>query len=175
MKGARVVEVPGIDAIAPQPDGAEVLVAHGDRLRGAPALADLLPRGEEVHVTLERRLKHLVPVHEVGHERQSLSGERVEPRAEDIGDPAFVDKRSHLTFANGQLGAILDFHVLHGIPGNQNAILGLRVVDDINKLFLQEVLDRHGLGESSFQASCSITDWPGICSQNRTRETDVAN
>jgi hypothetical protein len=53
-----------------QAHGAEVGIAHGDRLRRAPLLVDLLARAEEIDVALERGLEQLVPVLEVGEDGQ---------------------------------------------------------------------------------------------------------
>ena len=131
-----------VDAVAAQAHRAEVLVADGDRVGGAPALVHLLPRGEEVDVALERRLEHLVPVHEVGQDRQGLRVEGVEARAEDVGHAAFVDEHRHLRLANGQLGAVLDLHVLHGEAVGEDAVLRLRPVDDVDELLLEKGFDR---------------------------------
>ena len=46
LEARGIADVPGVDAEAAQADGAEVLVADGDGLGGAPALVDLL-RGEK--------------------------------------------------------------------------------------------------------------------------------
>ena len=145
VEGARIGDMPGIDAVRAQPDHAEVLVADGDRRGGAPALVGLDAAGEEIDVALERRLEHLVPVHEVGEERQRLGVEGVQTRPEDVGHLAFVDESGHLRFADGKLGAVLDFHVLHGVAPGENAVAGLRPVDDVYKLLLQEITKSHGV------------------------------
>ena len=145
----RIGDVPGINAVAADADGAEFLVANGQRIGGAPTLIDLRARGEEINIALERGLEHLVPVHEVGEDRQRLRRERVETGSEDIGHAALIDERAHLRLTNGELGAVLNFHVLHGVPPGQYAIAGLHPIDYVNELFLDEtayqVTDSHDL------------------------------
>ena len=126
-------------------------------LRRAPALVGLQARGEEVDVALERRLEHLVPVHEVGQQRQGLRVQRVEAGAEDVGDAAFVDERRHLRFANGQLAAVLDLHVLHGIAVGEDAVLRFGPLDDVDELFRKEVSQAHDRPLPGARALMSIS------------------
>ena len=80
VEGSRIGQSPRVDAECAQPNRAEILVADGDRLRRAPALIRLQSRGKEVDIALERRLKHLVPVHEVRQQWERVGVERVEAR-----------------------------------------------------------------------------------------------
>ena len=127
-----------------QAHGAEVLVADGDRLRRAPLLVDLLARAEEIDVALERGLEQLVPVLQVGEDRQGLRGELVHAGAEHVGHLALVDEHRHLRFAHGERGAVLDFHVRHREAPGQRAVAGLGPLDDVDELFLDEVHQGHG-------------------------------
>ena len=92
-------------------------------------------RRKEIHVGLERRLERFVPVLQVGQDRQRLRVQRVQPRAKHVGDASFVDEHRHLRFANGELAAVLDLHVLHRIAVGQDAVLRFDPLDDIDELF----------------------------------------
>ena len=135
----------GVDAEAAQADRAEFLVADGDRSRRAPVLVGLQPRGEEVDVGFERRLELLVPVHQVGQQRQGLGVQRVEARAEDVGDAAFVDEHRHLRLAHRELAAVLDLHVLHGIAVREDAVFRFGPVDDVDELLGEKGSNAHGV------------------------------
>jgi len=67
-----------------------------------------------------------------------LGVERVETGREDVRDAAFVDEHSHLRVAHGELAAVLDLHVLHGVTVGEDAIFGFSPLDDINELLRKE-------------------------------------
>ena len=81
-------------------------------------------------------LKGLVPVHQVGENRQRVGAQRVEAGAEDVGDSAFVDEDRHLRIADGELAAVLNFHVFHGIAVGENAVFRFGPLDDIDELLV---------------------------------------
>ena len=136
-------EVVGVDAVAAHTDGAELTVAEGDGVSGAPALVGLHARGEEVDVGLEGRLERLVPIHDVGEEGQGVGVEGVEAGAHDVGDTAFVHEEGHLGIADGELAAVLDLAVLHGVTVREDAILWLGPIDDVDELFGEKVTKAH--------------------------------
>jgi hypothetical protein len=89
-------------------------------------------------------LRSLVPVLQVGQQRQRLRRQLVHAGAEDVGDLAFVDEHRHLRFAHRQAGAVLDFHFSHGkAPGHGLATVVLGPLDDVDELFLDEVHECH--------------------------------
>jgi hypothetical protein len=59
----------------------------------------------------------------------------VQAGAEYVGNLAFIHEGRQLRFADGQLSAVLDLHVLHGITPGQNPIFRLAPLDDIDELF----------------------------------------
>ena len=124
---------------------AKVCIADGDGLGRAPLLVDLLARAEEVHIALERRLKQLVPVFQVGQHRQGLRGELVGTRAKHVGHFAFVDEHRHLRLANDQLATVLDFHARHREAPGERAVALFGPLNNVNKLFLDEVHQSHGV------------------------------
>ena len=134
----------GVDPERAQADRAEFLVANRDRVRRSPVLVRLKARGEEVDVRLERRLKSLVPVLEVGKDRQRMRGESVEARAKNVGNFAFVDEHGHLRVANRQLAAVLNFAVLHGIAVGENSVSGFDPLNNIDELLGNEITKAHG-------------------------------
>jgi hypothetical protein len=136
--------VVGIDTEGAHADDAEFLVADGDRVRRAPLLVELGARREEVEVGLERGFEQLVPVLQVGENRQGLRRQLVHAGREDVGDRAFVDEQRQLRIAHGQAGAVLDFHFRHGKAPGQRAVAGLRPLQDVDELFLDEVHQGHG-------------------------------
>jgi hypothetical protein len=144
VKNLCVGQVVGINAEASQANGAEFLVADGDGIGRAPVLIGLRTRGEKVDVGFERGLEGFVPVLEIGEDRQRLRVQGVEARTERVGDFSFVDEDCVLRVANGELAAVLDFAVLHGVAVGEDAVLGLSPVDDIDKLFGEEIAKAHG-------------------------------
>ena len=55
------------------------------------------------------------------------------------------DEDGHLRIANGQLPAILDLTILHGVPVCQNAIFRLGVIDNVNELFSEKCAQAHSV------------------------------
>ncbi len=131
---ARIGDAVGVDAVTAQPHRAELLVADGDGRGRAPLLVDLQARREEVDLGLEGRFEGLVPVHQVGEQRQIARVERVQAGAKDVGDLAFVDEGGHLRLAHGELAAVFYLQVAHGIAVGKNAVLRLIPLDDTDKL-----------------------------------------
>lgn len=118
-------------------------------------------RREEVDVRLEGRLEVLGPVLEVGEDGQVRSVQRVEARPEDVGDASLVDEHGHLGLAHGELAAVLDLGVGHGIAPNENAGFGLVPLDDVDELFAQKARKRHD--HSSTAAGWDAGDSRELC------------
>ena len=133
----------GIDAESAHPDNAEILVADGDRVRRAPFLVKLGTRREEVNIGLERGFEELVPVFQVSKNGQRLRRQLVHAGAENVGHGAFVDEHRHLRVAHRQAGTILDFHFLHRETPGQRAVALLGPLQDVDKLFLDEIHQGH--------------------------------
>ncbi len=134
VKDLRIGDLVGVDPITAHADRTEFLVANRDRRRSAPALVRFHACGEEINIRLEWRLEGLVPIHDVGQNRQSLGAERVKARPKDIGDLAFIYEDSHLRFTNGELAAVLNLHIFHGVSVSQYAVFRLGPLDYIYKL-----------------------------------------
>ncbi|MPM37640.1 hypothetical protein SDC9_84258 [bioreactor metagenome] len=139
----RVRHAVGVVAERAQAHHAEILVADGNGLRRAPLLVDLLARAEEVHIALEGRLEQLVPVLQVGQDGQRLRSQLVGAGHEHIGHLALVDEHRQLRLAHHQRAAVLDFHVAHGVAPRERSIVLLSPLNDVNKLFLDEVHECH--------------------------------
>ena len=139
----RVDHTVGVVAEGAQPHGAEFGVAHRDRLRRAPFAVDLLARAEEVDVALEGRFEQLVPVAQVGQQRQRLRAQPVAAGAEHIGHPALVDEQRQLRFAHHQAGAVLDLLIRHRVAPGQHALAVFRPLQDVDELLLDELHQRH--------------------------------
>jgi len=141
MKSSRFGDVPRVDSETTQPHHAEILVADCDGLGGTPFLIGLSARGEEIDITLERRLEHFVPIAQVREDGKVLGVESVETRAENIGNLTFVDEGGHLALTHRELSTVLNLHVLHGIAVAQDAILRLDVLYYVNKLLGGKTLE----------------------------------
>jgi hypothetical protein len=59
-----------------------------------------------------------------------------------------------------KFSAILDFHVLHGVAVSENPILGLYLLNDINKLLGDETAQAHSVGLLS--STKYTTEWAWI-------------
>ena len=124
---------------------AEFLVADGDCLRRAPFAIQLQPGVEEIHIGLEGRFEQLVPVLQVGQQRQGLGVERVRAAGDEhIRHLALIDKQRQLAVAHRQLRAVLDLEILHRITAGEDAVLRVGPVDDVDKLLLDEIEQAHG-------------------------------
>ena len=129
----------GIHAERAQLYHAEIRIAHGYRLRRAPAFAQLLARIEEIHVRFEGRLEEFVPVAQVGQHRQRLRVQGVAAGKEYVGHHAFVNKNRGLAFAHGQARTVLDFLVGNRETPHQRVFIRVFPLDDINKLLADKV------------------------------------
>ena len=138
MEDLGVRDFVRVDAVAAHAHRAEFLVANGDGGCSAPTLVGFHAHREIINVGLERGLEGLIPIHEVSEDGQSLGVQRVEAGAENVGDLALVDEDGHLGLTHGELAAVLDLHVLHGIAVSQYAVFRFGPLDDINELLGKE-------------------------------------
>jgi hypothetical protein len=79
---------------ARQTHRSEFLVANRNRVLRAPVLIGLQARGEEIDIRFEWRLECLIPVLQVGQNRQRLRSEGIQPRHESVGDFALIHKHA---------------------------------------------------------------------------------
>ena len=135
----RIADAVGVHAERAQLHRAELGIAHSNRLRRTPFPRKLLFGIEKVNIGFKRGFKEFVPVFQVGQQRQGLGIERVTPRSEHVGGYAFVDKHRHLRLAHGQARAVLDFLVGNRETPHQQTVVGIRPLDDVDKLFLDKV------------------------------------
>jgi hypothetical protein len=126
----------------PHTDRPKILVAHGDRLGGAPLVIELLAAREEIDGRHEWRFERLVPVEEVGEDREVLRLKRVESRPKSIGQPALVQKGRHLRLANSQFSTVHDLAILHRKPPSQKTEL-LCPINNGDELFESEIENAH--------------------------------
>jgi hypothetical protein len=123
-----------VDSECPDSNSSELLVANGNGVWGSPTLVGLQPSREEVNIRLERGLERLIPIHQVGEYWQRLSAQGVQTGSKNVCDSALIHEDGHLRITNGELAAILDFAILHGISIGKYAFVGLNPFDDINEL-----------------------------------------
>src|SRR5207244_11300996 len=86
---------------------------------------------------------YLVPVGEVGQDRDVLRLDRVLAGSEQIGRLALVNEERGLGVAHRELGALLDLHVAHGEAPGQDLVAVLGPLDDVDELLLDEVKKTH--------------------------------
>jgi hypothetical protein len=107
-------------------------------LRRAPFAPGLFLQTDEHHVRFEGRVEPLVPIHQIGQNRQIGRFQNMQARAEIVGNLTFVHKGGDLPFAHGQLRAVLNF-----IAGRGNAPCNLSwrflPFDHVDELFAQEI------------------------------------
>ena len=144
----RLGDAHGVGSVGAEPHHAEVLVAAGDGVAGAPLQVGEVAGVDEVDLGLERRLEAVVPVLERGEERQVVGLELVEAGAEGVGDLALVDEDRGLALAHGELGAVLDGVAL-ALEAPDDGVAGVvDPVDDVDELAAEEIEDRHGFSFS---------------------------
>ncbi len=142
---AGVGDPHGVGAEGAQPHHAELGVAAGDRVAGAPLQVGEAAGVDEVDLRLERRLEAVVPVLERRQDRHVVGLELVEPGTEDVGELALVDEDRGLALAHGELGAVLD-RVALALEAPDDGVAGVvGPVDDVDELAAQEIQDRHRL------------------------------
>ena len=105
----------GVDPECAQPYRSEFLVANGDGVLRAPMLVSLQSGDKEVDVRLEGRLEGLVPVHDVGEDWERVCVQGIQARPKHVAESTFVHEYGHLRVAHGELAAILNIAILHGI------------------------------------------------------------
>ena len=138
-----IAQVIGVNAEATKTDSPEFLVADGDGILRAPVLVGLNSRGEEIDIGLEGRLERFVPVLQISQDGQRLRIQGIESRAKNVRNLPLIHKNRGLRIANGQLAAVLDLAILHGIAIGQDAFFRLNPLDDIDKLLGDEVAKAH--------------------------------
>jgi hypothetical protein len=69
---------------------------------------------------------------------QRLRVQGIQTGGEDIGDSALVDEDGQLGIANGELAAVLDFHVLHRVAIGQDSVFRFGPLDNIDELLGKE-------------------------------------
>ncbi len=153
MEQLWIGDLVGVVAEGAHPHRAEFLVAQGHRLRRAPALVEALAAAEVIDVALEGGLEQLVPVLQVGQQRQGVGAQLVTAGAEGVGDLALVDEHRELRLAHRQDCAGLDFAVLHRIAPGQHLVAVLEPFEYVDELFFDEVHQCH-VGSFRNAASC---------------------
>ena len=126
---------------------AKLGISHSNRLGRTPFSCELLFGIEKVNVGFKRRFKELVPVFQVGQHRQRLRIKRVTPRTEHVGGYALIDKHRHLRLTHSQARTVLDLLIGNRKTPHQQAVVGIRPLNDVDKLFLDKVEHRSSLFE----------------------------
>jgi len=111
-KEPRLDDFEIVNAESTRADHAKIVIAHHDRVRGAPLIAGENTRDDEVNVRLERRLEAVLPRFERGQNWNVVGGQRVFAGPECVAELAEVHKLRDLRLAHDQLRAALDFLVL---------------------------------------------------------------
>ena len=143
----RIADAVRIHTERTQLHRAKLSIAHGNWLRRTPFSCELLFGIEKVNIRFKRRLKKLVPVFQVGQHWQSLRIERVTPRTEHVRGYAFIDKHRHLRLTHSQACTVLDLLIGNRKTPHQQAVIGIRPLNDVDKLFLDKVEHRSSLFE----------------------------
>lgn len=150
---------------------AEVLIAHHDRVHGAPLQVGESLGVDEVNLGNERGIEAVLPTLEGGKNRHVLRAQRVHARLEHVGDLAFIHEHSHLRFANGQLCAVLNLVAIPLEPVHHRVLGVIGPLDDVNKFALDLVPEAHifrfllivALGASIQR---NVTGWEGVSGPN---------
>src|SRR6185437_494574 len=146
----------GINSVRAETNCPKLFVANRDGIGCAPLLVDLEPRGEEIDVGLERRFKSLIPILQIGEERQVLGVERVQAGTEDICDFSLIDEDCHLRLTNSQLRAVLNLHVAHGVAAGEHSRFGLVPLNDVDELLGEELSESQSLLQSRAIVHCTF-------------------
>ncbi len=131
----------GIGAEGPQPDHAELGVAHHHRVGGAPLEVGEQPGVEEVDLGLERALETVLPAAQGGQDRHVLGLDLVAPGREEVGRLALVDEERDLVLAHDELGAHLDLLVVDRKAPDQRVGRIVEPLDDLDELRPELLLD----------------------------------
>jgi hypothetical protein len=126
-----------------QADDAEVLIPDHDRIGRAPLVAREQPRGDVIHVGLERRLEAIFPPLKLRQHRDIVGGERVLSRSEQIAELSKIDKLHRLRLTDDELSAALDFLVLIREPEREGVARVVGPLDDLDQLAFDEVHQTH--------------------------------
>ena len=111
---AEVVGAEGADA-----DDAEIVVAHHDRIRGAPLVAGEQARVHVVDIGLERRVEAVLPRLQLRQDGDVVGGQGVLARTERVAEFAEIHELHLLRLAHDQLRPVLDRLVVVRKPERQ--------------------------------------------------------
>src|SRR5687768_669591 len=139
----RIGDAEVVGAERPDPDDAEVLVAHHHWIRRAPFVAGEQARDDVIDVRLERRLETVLPALEARQDRNVVRRQRVLAGPERIAELAQVHELRDLGFADNELRAALDFLVLVRPSVRQGVARIVGPLDDFNELAADEVRKSH--------------------------------
>jgi hypothetical protein len=64
-------------------------------------------------------------------------------RTEEIGYAPLVDEQGHLRFADDEPAALLDLEVIRGEAPGEHIVAGLRPLQDVDELLLDEAQHAH--------------------------------
>ena len=135
----RIADAVRIHTERTQLHRAKLGIAHSNRLGRTPFSCELLFGIEKVNIRFKRGFKKLVPVFQVGQHWQRLRIERVTPRPKHVGGYAFIDKHRHLRLTHSQARTVLDLLIGNRKTPHQQAVIGIRPLNDVDKLFLDKV------------------------------------
>ena len=113
-QSARISDANRIDSKRSQSDHAEIVIAHHDRIRGAPLQVGKLLRVDKVNFGFERRSESILPCAEFCKNRRVATVDRVEPGSKHVRNLALKNKDRSLRFAHRELRAIFDLLALTG-------------------------------------------------------------
>jgi hypothetical protein len=94
---------------------------------------------KKVDFRLERGLKFLVPIHQVGQQGQIARAQRMKAGPKNVGDLAFIHEGSHLRLAYREPAAVFNLFIPHRKAVGQNAFFRLIPLDDTNELLPQKL------------------------------------
>ncbi len=124
-------------------DDPEIVVAHHDRVRGAPLVAGEQARVQEVDVRLERRVEAVLPRLQLGQNRDVVGRQRVLARLERVAELADVDELHLLRLADDELRPVLDRLVIVGKAERERVARIVGPLDDVDQLAFDEVHQAH--------------------------------
>ena len=150
-------------------DDAEIVVAHHDRVGGAPLVAGEEPRRDVVDVRLERRVEAVLPGLQLRQDRDVVGRQRVLARTERVAELAEVDELHRLRLADDQLRPVLDRLVVVRKAVRERVARVVGPLDDVDQLALDEVHDSHSGGILALSEGLRPSDSPCIFISIRSR------
>ena len=140
----RIRDADRIGAVGADAGRAEFGIAQHDRVFSAPFQIVEAGRVDVVDLGLEGRFEAVIPVIDGRQDRHVVGFEHVKAGRKDVRQLAFMHEHGGLTFAYGQLGAVLDLVIFAFETPDHRVACVIHPMNDVDEFSGQKIKNTHG-------------------------------